>query len=70
MTATVTGGGLGTRPHRQPPGMMGGPEGKKDGMSWVQGGSQSWAAGAARSPVIPVSRDLSHSRSHLRLLPP
>lgn len=37
MTVSVAGGGLGTRPHRQPAGMVEGSEGKKD---WTVLGSE------------------------------
>ena len=70
MTVTVAGGGLGTRPHRQPAGMMEGSEGKKD---WTLLGSRFEPepdGGNCMKPIIPISRDLSHSRSHLRLLRP
>ena len=67
MTVTVAGGGLGTRPHRQPAGMVEGSEGKKD---WTLLGSGLEPEPGGGKPIIPISRDLSHSHSHLRLLLP
>ena len=70
MTVTVAGGGLGTRPHRQPAGMVEGSEGKKDWTLLGSGLEPELGGGNCTKPVIPVSQDLSHSCSHLRLLQP
>ena len=70
VTVTVAGGGPGTRPHRQPAGMVEGSEGKKDWTLLGSGLEPELGGGNCTKPVIPVSQDLSHSCSHLRLLQP